>query len=116
MIADELVELGVPRDAIVLDTASENTHENAVDSAAILQARMWRSALLVTSGAHMPRALATFKKAGVTASPAATDIQVTYPLFQSFLDLIPDADALARTTNAIKEYIGLVAYRIAGWA
>jgi hypothetical protein len=60
--------------------------------------------------------LATFHKAGVNAVPAATDIQVTYPLYQNVFDLVPDADALARTTDAIKEYIGLIAYQLFGWA
>jgi hypothetical protein len=32
------------------------------------------------------------------------------------LDLLPNADALKDTTNAIKEYIGLLVYRLAGWA
>ena len=35
VLADLLVELGVPRDAIVLDTKSRNTRENAVNAAAI---------------------------------------------------------------------------------
>jgi hypothetical protein len=32
------------------------------------------------------------------------------------LDLLPTADALRNTTNAIKEYIGLLVYQLAGWA
>ena len=35
---------------------------------------------------------------------------------QPIFDLLPDAEALMRTTDAIKEMIGLIAYRIAGWA
>jgi uncharacterized SAM-binding protein YcdF (DUF218 family) len=116
LIADLLVDLAVPRSAIVLDVLSQNTHENAINSAAIMTARGWKDALLVTSAAHMPRAFAAFRREGVAVSPAVTDIQVTYPLFQSLLDLMPDADALARTTNVLKEYVGLIAYRLAGWA
>lgn len=116
LIADLLVELGVPRAAIVVEAKSQNTHENAVNSAVIMQAMNWRTALLVTWAAHMSRALATFRKAGVSATPAVTDILVTYPLIQSVLDLLPDADALARTTGALKEYLGQAAYRLAGWA
>ena len=32
------------------------------------------------------------------------------------LELLPSAEALKNTTNAIKEYIGLLIYQIAGWA
>lgn len=116
LVADLLVELAVPRSAIVLDPESQNTHENAVNSAAIMAAKGWRDALLVTSAAHMPRAVATFRKAGLPVIPATTDVEVTYPLFQSLLDITPDADALKRTTDALKEYVGLMAYRVAGWA
>lgn len=116
LIGDLLVELGVPRAAIVLETESRNTRENAVNSAALMKAHDWNRALLVTSGAHMPRAIAAFRRAGVDAVPASTDIRATYPLFESVLDILPDAEALARTTEAIKEYLGLAVYRLRGWA
>jgi uncharacterized SAM-binding protein YcdF (DUF218 family) len=116
LIADLLVELGVPRDAIVLDTESANTHENAVNSAAIMHQRNWRTALLVTSGAHMPRAMATFRRAGVNPIAAPADVEVTDPSFETLLDLMPDSGALHRTTGALKEYLGFLAYRVFGWA
>ena len=81
-----------------------------------MRTHAWRTALLVTSGAHMPRALAAFQHAGIDVTPAATDIRVVYPLYSSALDFLPDASALAQTTDAIKEWIGLVAYRAWGWA
>jgi hypothetical protein len=34
----------------------------------------------------------------------------------SLLDFLPDAGALAQTTEAIKEWIGLAVYRVRGWA
>ncbi len=116
LIADLLVELGVPRDAIVLETNSANTHENAVNSSALMREKNWRTALLVTSAAHMPRAIASFQRAGVNPIPAPADVEVTYPIFENVLDLIPDAGALKRTSDALKEYLGLLAYRAAGWA
>lgn len=112
-----LVELGVPRSAIVLESKSRNTHENAVNCAAILDANGWRIVLLVTSSVHMPRALAAFRRSGIDAVPATTDVRVVGSVrTTSPLDVLPDAAALARTTEAIKEWLGLVAYRIRGWA
>jgi hypothetical protein len=52
----------------------------------------------------------------VDAIPAATDIRVRHPLYESALDFLPDAGALARASDAIKEYIGLIVYRVRGWA
>ncbi len=71
--------------------------------------------LLVTSAMHMPRALATFTSAGIEAEPAATDYTVTYRDHRSVIDFLPDAKALARTTDAIKEYVGYAYYRWKGW-
>ena len=67
----------------------------------------------------MRRALAAFQKAGLSVTPAATDIHAR-PLqslrFVNLLDLLPDAGALYRTTLAMKEIIGLRVYRYRGWA
>lgn len=116
LIADLLVELGVPRPVIALETESRNTRENGVNSARIVAAKDWQSVLLVTSGSHMPRAMAVFRQIGIEATPAAADIRVSVPYYQSVLDLIPGAESLARTTGALKEHLGLLAYRLRGWA
>jgi muramoyltetrapeptide carboxypeptidase len=116
LIADLLVELGVPRAALVLETASRNTRENAVNTAEVFRAQGWRTGLLVTSAEHMPRALAAFRAAGLDMTPAPADMRATYPLYESVLDLLPDATALARTTAALKELLGLFVYRWRGWA
>jgi uncharacterized SAM-binding protein YcdF (DUF218 family) len=116
LLRDLLVEFGVPESAIVIETQSRNTHENAVNATAIFRERGWKSGLLVTSAAHMPRALAAFRRAGLVLTPASTDIQATYPFYNSPLDILPDADALATTTKAMKEWLGLLAYRYRGWA
>jgi uncharacterized SAM-binding protein YcdF (DUF218 family) len=116
LIAGLLVELGVPRSAIALETESRNTRQNAVNSAGVMKLKNWRSAVLVTSAAHMPRALAVFEKAGIGVVPASTDVRVTYPLFESVLDLVPSAAALAITTDALKELLGIFVYRMRGWA
>lgn len=117
LIADLLVELGAPRSALILETGSRNTRENALNTAAIFEKNGWRNGLLVTSGAHMPRALAAFRKVGLSVTPTATDISVgPFFLLSSFLDLLPDAWALGRTMIAIKEMIGISVYRYRGWA
>ena len=116
LIADLLIELGAPRSALILETASRNTRESAVNTAAIFKEHGWRTGLLVTSGAHMPRALAAFQKLGLDVTPAATDIHARPIKSVSLLDLLPDAEALVRTTSAIKEMMGLCFYRLHGWA
>lgn len=115
LIAAILEELGVPPAAILVETGSRNTRENAVESRAIWDREGFRSGYLVTSAAHMPRALAVFRKAGLPVEPSATDLRVRRPVFESALDLLPDADALDRTEDALREALGLLVYRLRGW-
>lgn len=116
LIADFLVELGVPRDAIFLDGGSRNTRENAINSATMMATQGWSSGLLVTSAMHMTRAADTFAAAGLTLTPFPTDFRTRRPLIDSALDFLPDASALSLTTDAVKELIGLLVYRLRGWA
>jgi uncharacterized SAM-binding protein YcdF (DUF218 family) len=111
-----LVELGVPDEAVFVETKSANTHENAVSTAPVIKRQGWQSVLLVTSAVHMPRAMAAFRKEGIDSIPVPTDIHAGGPLYESPLDLLPDADALAETTGAFRELLGLVYYRLRGWA
>jgi uncharacterized SAM-binding protein YcdF (DUF218 family) len=115
-MADLLVQLGAPRSALILESRSRTTRENAVNTAAIFRAHGWQTGLLVTSGVHMPRALASFRKVGLDVVPAATDVATSPFQVDTLLDILPNAGALAWTTSAIKEIIGLGVYRYRGWA
>ena len=120
----EIIEmLGVPRVAILEEPFSRNTHENAMYVKPILVAHHIHRVLLITSAAAMPRALATFKRQGIDAVPAPTDFVGADPQHRRLMgdptqaarQLLPDATRLEESTRAIKEYVGLVAYRLAGW-
>lgn len=63
----------------------------------------------------MPRALASFRKAGLDVAPWPADFRGRYPPVSVF-DFLPDASALEITTTAIKEWLGLAVYRLRGWA
>ena len=113
-IRDLLIEWGVPDSAILIAGASRNTYENALDIRALRDSQSFGSALLVTSAAHMPRALAVFKKVGLSVTPATTDVtSVDRPA--TLFDWLPDAGALAMTTSAVKEWLGLGVYRWLGY-
>src|SRR5262249_43177615 len=108
---------GVPPDLIIVEGNSRNTHENAINTAAIWRERHFHSGLLVTSATHMPRALASFRKADLDVVPWPADFRGhSYPLVATVFDLLPDAGALEKTTSAIKEWVGLAVYRLRGWA
>ncbi len=113
--------LGVPATAILQDPSSLNTYENAVNVRQILQSHnIQGSILLVTSALHMPRSLAIFRRQGMSAIAAPADFIVTQVeenqgILGFLLNLIPSAEALEHTTKALREYIGLMVYRLRGW-
>ncbi len=119
-----LTFLGVPQEAILLEERSANTYQNAVFTRQVLEPLGIRRILLVTSAMHMPRSVMLFEKQGFEVIPAPTDFRVTVsgvqkPLSETWPDwvlgLFPSADNLNETTLAIKEYLGILVYRLRGW-
>jgi uncharacterized SAM-binding protein YcdF (DUF218 family) len=112
--------LGVPSSAIVQESNSFNTRDNAVNTRQILVKRGITKILLVTSALHMPRSMEIFRKLDIEAIAAPTDFLTVQNSNSKgwgiLLDLLPNAESLKNTTNAIKEYIGLLAYQLSGWA
>jgi uncharacterized SAM-binding protein YcdF (DUF218 family) len=113
-MAELLRAWGVPNEAILLETESRNTYENALHSKRLLQTNGLKQVLLVTSALHMPRALALFRASGIDAVPAPTDFEVVDRGHRTLMSWLPDADALEGSTRAIKEYLGLGVYWIQG--
>jgi uncharacterized SAM-binding protein YcdF (DUF218 family) len=110
-----LRDWGIPADAILTETESVNTYENAVYTKLMLDQHNLKSVLLVTSALHMPRALATFESAGVQAIPAATDFESRLPAASGMEAWIAEPGALEGTSRALKEYFGRLVYRQRGW-
>ena len=61
--------------------------------------------ILVTSAFHMPRARMLFERAGIESVPYPTDFDQR-PNKSNWLSLIPSADGLDRTSDAVREFIG----------
>ena len=124
-MADIAEIMGVPPEAIAQEPDSLNTYENAANVRKILAAKeIDGSVLLVTSAIHMPRSLLVFRHQGINVIAAPTDFLVTQnDSFEgegstwqaTLLNLVPDAYKLQQSTKALKEYIGLVVYRLRGW-
>ena len=115
VIAGFLREFGIDDADIVLEREARNTHENAVNSLALMQENGFSSALLVTSALHMPRAAAVFRKAGVTFSPVSIDTLSSSIEARSVFAFFPNSRALDFSTQAIKEWIGMLVYHLRGW-
>jgi len=117
-----LVDMGVPREAVVLENKAVNTEENAKFVRDILTQRRKGAedaekltVLLVTSACHMRRSLYMFKKYApeIECIPASTDYQAL-PWNDNpfrFRSLLPSVDAFARNNSFIHEYIGYYGYK-----
>lgn len=121
-MAEILKFAGVPESAIVRETNSLNTYENAVYVREILVSRGIHRILLVTSAIHMPRALLVFEHQGIEVLPApadfiatAQDIEESNDSLEAIaINLVPDAVSMEWSSRAIKEYLGLAVYHLTG--
>lgn len=107
---------GVPREAILLETRSRNTRENALNTKDVLaQHPDLKSIVLITSAFHERRALGCFRKVGLypavfPASYYSTDRQ---PMLSYWL--IPSDEAPRLWSILIHEMVGYAAYRVRGY-
>lgn len=104
---------GIARERIVLESKSRNTVENAVFSRAMVQPNPGERWLLVTSASHMPRAIGAFRRAGfpVEAYPVDWRTGSRADAKRPFRAL---SAGLARTDNAVREWVGLLVYWLTG--
>jgi uncharacterized SAM-binding protein YcdF (DUF218 family) len=108
--AEILESLGVARDRLILERQSRNTYENAVFSKAIVTPKPGERWLLVTSAYHMPRSVGLFRKVGFAVDPYPVDWRVG-----KIFDFDGSAiQGLRRTDIAVREWMGLIAYRLRG--
>ena len=97
---------------VLFEDRARDTYENALFSRELAQPARGERWLLVTSAAHMPRAVGVFRQAGWPVIPYPVDYRTTgrFELWAG-LDV---AQRLKEFDEAIKAWIGLVAYRLSG--
>ena len=112
-----LAALGVPESDILQEGNSRSTHENAQFTGELAASLEIESVLLVTSAWHMPRALAAFERTPLQAIPAPCDhAQWRGRPMPAILMALPGSDALSLSGAALREHLGLLIYRLRGWA
>ena len=96
-----VIAIGAAPEQLVLETKADNTYENAVYTRQLVNPKPGERFLLVTSAAHMPRAVGCFRKVGFDVVP--------WPV-------TPNAAPKYRYAMNIAqhEWIGLLAYRLRG--
>ncbi len=102
-------QIGLDPERVRFESDSKNTAENASKSYDLIQPRSDQNWILVTSAFHMPRSVGLFRKAGWTVIPYPVDFNTT----KSF-NLTFDLREIGRFSTGIREWLGLIVYRLTG--
>jgi len=107
-----LQEMGLDPNRVTFEADARNTMENAVFSHRLMQPATNERWLLVTSAAHMPRAMGVFRKAGWQP----TGYPVDYKTFRHY-EWTPGFNltgGLGTLSDGLYEWLGLAIYRLLG--
>lgn len=104
--------MGMDPARIVYEDRSRNTYENAVYSVGLAGVDHRQPWLLLTSAFHMPRAMGVFRHAGWNVTPWPVDYRTT--AHDSWFDFSLHAGPRLWSL-ALHEWLGIAAYRFAGW-
>ena len=118
-VASLVEQLGVPDSLLLVEAKSRNTYENIVYSKQMIDSLFPQGAsvLLITSSYHMRRSRAICQKQGLRCDVFPTDIkreEMQWWRLSSWL--LPKSRAMAVWEYAIKEWVGLVVYKLRGYA
>ncbi len=120
-MAEFLTMLGVPNDAMVIESKASDTGEHARNLLPVFQQHGFKRILLVTSAMHMPRSLGAFQRQcpGIEFLPAPTDFRATdhesVPWYRQLSGIIPTPGHLLAFSEVMHEYMGIFYYRLRGW-
>jgi uncharacterized SAM-binding protein YcdF (DUF218 family) len=107
-----LENLGVAKARLTAERLSRNTVENAEFTKTVARPKEGERWLLVTSAFHMPRSIGLFRKAGFKVEAYPVDWRASPSKALSFSSIA--MNGLERTEVAMREWIGLAAYRLTG--
>jgi uncharacterized SAM-binding protein YcdF (DUF218 family) len=111
-----LLTIGIPDSVILIDSLSDNTYQNAENSAQILKKEFPSGKfLLITSSIHMRRAIGCFNKAGIEVTPYSTCKITGRRTFRIGHLFIISIEALDNWDKLIHEVIGYAVYAIWGY-
>lgn len=114
-----LKNIQVPDTDIIIENESKNTYENAVFSAKILDSLHIKkeNIVLITSAYHLRRSMAVFEKQGYAHILPYPAERTSGPRkFELDHCLLPHPDAMSTLYKYIHEWIGLIIYKIKGYA
>jgi uncharacterized SAM-binding protein YcdF (DUF218 family) len=118
LLADFLVMAGVFENDILIENQAVNTRQNAIFAKETLEKEGFdldSEYLLITSAFHMKRSKGCFDKVGLPTVTFPVDYYSSDPN-ATFKEIIqPTPQALINWHILVKEWVGLIAYKLAGY-
>lgn len=108
-----IAELGVPIDHVLIEGESKNTRDEAFAVARMLADRPKQPIVIVTSAAHMKRALAVFRAAGLDPVPSASAYKSDNA--NARLRWIPSESGIVIFDAVLYDVAATWYYRLRGW-
>lgn len=106
----EFEGLGIPRESLYGENQSRNTVENARFSKEICDAHGWKKPVVLVVALQAKRTAMIFEREGFDAVIYPTHFRMSRSWhFHPVLDLIPSGAALHDSSDAMKEYLGMLA-------
>lgn len=114
---DAMILMGVPGDSIILEDKTRNTHESAVEVKKIVTGLRYKNenCLLITSAFHMRRSLACYQKVGMNLDNFTADFYAHPRRYYLDVLLVPKIEAFAIWHILVREWLGIIAYALAGY-
>lgn len=107
-----LASINFPLEKVIIEDKSRNTYESAIFLKELITDR---KVLLISSASHLPRASGVFKKQGFDVVAYPTTYFTSDNMIYAPNRFIPSADAFFKWHILFKEWMGLAAYKVAGY-
>ncbi len=115
-VKEFLIRLGYSDSLVYAENQSINTAQNAEFTAALFNRHKWpKNIILVTSAFHLYRASQCFEKWGFHVVGYGTDPLMPVVPISTSEAIIPNADTLSKWNLLIKEWVGILAYKLMGF-
>lgn len=108
-----LIDLGISKDRILVETQSRNTWQNAIFSKESIKPKTGERWLLITSAFHMPRSVGVFRAADFPVTPWPVDYR-TRGMADAWRIPGKPSEAWRHIDVASKEWVGYLAYYLSG--
>jgi uncharacterized SAM-binding protein YcdF (DUF218 family) len=113
VLREVLIKVGVAPEAVLEESSSKNTRDQAMLIGPMLKAHNIQRFVLVTSPTHMRRSLGLFRAVGFDPVPSMSPLRSDGVPRRPWL--LPDYDSFAISDQAVYDYGASVYYWARGW-